>query len=565
MKCAASLCNKAVLKKNITRFAPVWVLYTAVLLMFVILVFGEDSYIWFAESVAGSLGIMAVFNLFYAFICAQVLVGDLYNSRMCNALHALPLRRESWFVTNAVTGLLFSLVPNAVLMLLGILLSGELWMVPLLWLGVATLQYIFFFGVALLASHLVANRFAMALVYVIFNGFSLIVFWLMHSIYEPLLYGMKLDENIFYLLCPVAKMAQFSGEYIQVDIRYEDGFIVSTGWELGQGWGYLTICAALGIASGIAALLCYRKRQLEVAGDFMSVKKLGPVFLILYTLCGGACCQGFFDLFMGEGSVIYLLLGMGIGFFTGLMLLERTVRVFRGKTWLGFGAVLLSMLLSIVLVRIDPIGITRWMPKEEQVQSVQIYTESYRFEDTGIVLTEPEDIANVLQIHRLGITDRNQNTNGKPDTVVWLDYTLRSGAKRTRNYVIDVDTPEGQLIRKYMGTPEAVLGRLYTEAEKYRLTEGEIMGAVDAYGDYVVFTREQDLRSLKEAVIADCQAGSLVVGNRFDDEDSEIFWIRFEAIGEDDVYFYWEVRASDNCRNLMRWMYDRGMKLEKYK
>jgi hypothetical protein len=54
----------------------------------------------------------------YALVCALTLFGDLFNSRMCNAIHALPLRRESWFCTHALTGLCFSVVPNLVFALL---------------------------------------------------------------------------------------------------------------------------------------------------------------------------------------------------------------------------------------------------------------------------------------------------------------------------------------------------------------------------------------------------------------------------------------------------------------
>ena len=37
-------------------------------------------------------------------LAALVLFGDLDNPRMCNALHALPLRRETWFFSHAAAG-----------------------------------------------------------------------------------------------------------------------------------------------------------------------------------------------------------------------------------------------------------------------------------------------------------------------------------------------------------------------------------------------------------------------------------------------------------------------------
>lgn len=50
----------------------------------------------------------------------MLLFGDLYNSRMCNALHAMPMRRETLFLTNVVSGLLFSMIPTAVMALLSV-------------------------------------------------------------------------------------------------------------------------------------------------------------------------------------------------------------------------------------------------------------------------------------------------------------------------------------------------------------------------------------------------------------------------------------------------------------
>lgn len=564
MKCAVSLYNKAVFRKNITRFAPVWALYGALLLMMFMLMLEGSAGEAFAQNLTDSLGIMAVINFFYAFIVVQLLLGDLYSSRMCNALHALPMRRETWLATHALSGLLFSLVPNAVLALLSSLISGSLWAVPFLWLGAVTLEYVFFFGVALLAALLVGNRFAMALVYIILNGFSLIAYWLIHSIYSDLLYGIELDQGFFFLLTPVVQMAMLASELIPVEIRWANGYITDARWSLGPGWIYLGICGVLGLAAGALALVCYRRRQLEVAGDFMAQKKLSVVFLILYTLCGGACCQGFFDLLMGQNSVLYLVLGLAIGFFTGCMLLERTVRVFRKGRWLGFGAVLLSIAVSILLVRVDPVGITRWVPEAGQVTQVHLYTGSSYGGSAGITLEDPQDVEKVLKIHRLGVEQRQMDMNGKPDTVVWLEYTLENGLQIRRHYCVDIDTREGQLLRQFLGRPEAVLGPLYTGQPPMKLTRGEISGTVDENGEYVVFTGAKELEGLIQAVLADCLAGDLVTDSRFDHEDAQYFWVQFECLEESGIHYYWDVRGNENCRNLMRWMAEQGLTLEKY-
>ena len=140
MKSRTSFFNVAAFKKNLTRFAPAWGLY-GLLLLLVLLGNGDLSEQAFADSMRGTILAMAILNFFYALLCAQLIFGDLYSSRMCNALHAMPMRREGWFLTNVASGMLFSLAPNTVIALLCTVFCGEYWMIPLLWLCAVTMQF----------------------------------------------------------------------------------------------------------------------------------------------------------------------------------------------------------------------------------------------------------------------------------------------------------------------------------------------------------------------------------------------------------------------------------------
>ena len=103
MPSKTSCFNKTVFQKNLTRFAPVWVLYLLCLLLGMMMLYagdGDGQGYWFADNMSEMIQLMAFVNLIYAPLVAALLFGDLYNSRMCNALHAMPLRRESWFLTN---------------------------------------------------------------------------------------------------------------------------------------------------------------------------------------------------------------------------------------------------------------------------------------------------------------------------------------------------------------------------------------------------------------------------------------------------------------------------------
>ena len=110
MQSRISFFDKTIFKKNLTRFAPCWGLYTIGLLMALVTLIGSGSR-WFSTNVCDFIHILCAITPCYALLCAQLLFGDLYSARMCNALHALPLRRETWFCTHVLSGVLFSLVP----------------------------------------------------------------------------------------------------------------------------------------------------------------------------------------------------------------------------------------------------------------------------------------------------------------------------------------------------------------------------------------------------------------------------------------------------------------------
>jgi hypothetical protein len=100
MKSRISFFDKTVIRKDITRFLPLWLVYfiggTLVMLVSTI----ESRPESLARSLGTYIGLFGIINLVYALLAAQLLFGDLYNFRLCNALHAMPLRRETWFFSH---------------------------------------------------------------------------------------------------------------------------------------------------------------------------------------------------------------------------------------------------------------------------------------------------------------------------------------------------------------------------------------------------------------------------------------------------------------------------------
>ncbi len=561
MKLKTSFFNPAVFRKDITRFAPSWGLYTLFLLLCATSLFSNWSSYYAAEDIAQVIGPTSILAMLYALLNAQLLFGDLYNSRLCNALHAMPLRRECWFVTHVLAGLAFCLVPNALVSLVAMPLLRAGWSVAAWWFLASTLEYVFFFGAAVCSALCVGSRLGQVLVYGLVNALSPLAYWFAHSLFEPLLYGVQIPDTPFLTGCPVAKMCMLNN-LVSVDpfVLENDGYgePVIFGVSTGPGWGYLALCAGIGIALLLAALLLYRRRNMECAGDFISVRSLKPVFLVLYSLMAGVLFQIFFSLFwdLGQGSEYLLLaLGISVGFFTGRMLLSRTARVFQPKAFLGLGILAAVLALSLLLTSLDVLGITRRIPAPSDVESVTIMSLRSRPADP-LMLTGQEDIQNILDVHR----DALENCQGEVKTEIEISYTLKNGTELTRYYPVLGNSRYFPTLRHYFSSVEYVLGVPEDGLEELASRINNIFlynypATGDTTKDY--YTLDLDfpmISGLLEAIAADCAAETMAQDWGFREDDSMDCILEWHVTMPSGVLQYRQIRIGSDCVHTLRFL-----------
>lgn len=491
MKLKTSFFDKTVLRKDLTRFSPLWALYLIGGLLFMHLVSGflgsyyngrEHSIATTLDEMIGPLGILSAG---YGFLAAQLLFGDLHNTRLCYGIHAFPLRREGWYLTHVVSGLLMGLVPPFVIVLTLMPMMGQFWFTGLLcWAGIA-LHYLFFFSLAVFCMMVTGNRFASTAVYGILNFLALIVQWFIQTIYLPLLPGVRGNTRIFSRFCPMVELVK-RDDYFPI-LHAEDcplcqynkpgyGMVVDGGTHayvfqgLGSDWGYLLILAGVGLALLVGALLLYRTRHLERAGDFIAFKPMKPMFLTVYALCVG--CVLFYLAYEISGTgtgYFFFAIGLLLGYFTGKMLLERTIRVFKGKNWVGLGILYAAVLLSLLLTWIDPIGISRRIPNAEKVEVVYLYDghlsdyqinnpDHTRIFDEMAAISDPEQIEAVRQAHRLLLKGHNAQGGGNGYCPVTLHYVLKNGARITRTYYVSYQNDAYRQVLDYLRRPDSLFG-----------------------------------------------------------------------------------------------------------
>lgn len=622
MRSKTSCFNKTVFLKNLTRFAPVWVLYAICLVLGLLLTYsntsGSEGYrdYWFAYRLSQMIQVMGMVNLGYALLVAQLLFGDLFNSRMCNALHALPLRREAWFVTSMLDGLCFSLIPTAVMALVSLpLLAGSLfenaWQLAWwLFLG-SNLEFICFFGMAAFAAMCVGNRFTMAAGYGLLNFGAYIVYWLVDTLYTPLLYGVITPTALAHTLTPYFHMTDSpfftATEYRELLVKFQQTAQWDTAcFQLTDRWHGLSACALVGILFALGALLLYRRRKLECAADAVAFRGLVPVFQVLCAVTVATafqCCLYLF-LELRKSNYLFLSVGLVVGWFIGKMLLERSTRVFRLKNFYGLMALAAVFAVTLGLTKLDVFGIRARLPDPARVSSVLL--ESCRTQ--GITLTEKADVEAMLALQRDAAESplEDYGTNVLTDSGEWirysdtisslddeeaenaqyryatqltLTYQMENGSLIRRRYQVWADSPAGQIAREYLSRWDAVNTqtiRIDGRLEKILpMVLNSFQTIVVSYpGDS--FTGEdltrQDAEALIAAIQADCAAGTMAQDPyfhsgqfRFTSPESSryttssdykdiSFWlsIRGEQLS-------WSIDVFPDCENTLRWLLDHGM------
>ncbi len=537
MKSKTSFFNLTAFRKDILRYFPLWGLYT-ILLLLVLFGLSDGSAPYMADSMLEFASAMSWINLIYGGLCGVFLLMDLFNGRLCNALHAFPLRRESWLTTHILAGVLFSLVPNLLLTLLASLLLWEYAYIALIWLAVSTFQYLFFLGSAVLCGVCAGNLIGMGALYGIFHFITVLVQAVAELLYQPLLHGIRFTTGNVYRFLPVYQMS--NGDYAIFKTHHTESSVYGVYEGLvGASWRYLGICAGVGVVFAALAYLVYRRRQLESAGDFLSLRPLAPLFLVICTVGMGAIFYVFSELFNSK-SYIMLVIGGVIGYFAGSMLLNRTLKVFNKKAFIRLGVIAAVFAGSLLLTSLDPLGVTRYVPAVDNVESAIIwgadkgayylaessllsYTDSGNVQN-GYRITDREELEDLQSFHR-ELTGYRYTRGQGTQCDVRIQYKLKSGRTVTRYYDVGRDSAVGERAGKYFSDMRYIF-EINDPIYLYRGIESVSAEYwLDDKTRTVKLTDKKELEGLLDAIKADCEAGLMAQNYAYHesaDKESEV-------------------------------------------
>lgn len=459
MRLRTSSSKITILKKDLTRFAPVWLAWCAMFLIGAYLCYDWPEDI--TDTYSPFLALFNLANLIYGFACAACLFGYLHDSRECHTVHAFPIRREQYFLIHIAAGLAMSVIPDLLFCLAVIpACNGSVFV---LFLDMQ-LQFLFYFGLAVLCMMLTGRRFGAGALYAMLNFLSLLIYAAVELLYIPCLPGVVLNKTPFFYFCPIFMLSVRDHTLIQL-------------WRFGADQAelqpiYLAF-AGVGVAMLAVSLLLYRRRALEKAGNFLAFRWLSPVFVLAVSVAFGCAAVFFFDYMFGSSSLFPIIAAVIIGYYAALMMLRHTVRVINLKSIGGLAAVLVLLYGSLMATKLDPLNLVEYVPEEDQVKTVSILESESRSSDV-YASSDPEVIRDIISLHA-AILDSGSYESGI--CRFYLRYDLADGTHITRKYYI----PQGQYdlldqLSYYRSQPEYLFGTGDLEDLLSRIQTFSILG-----------------------------------------------------------------------------------------
>lgn len=539
MRSERSFFNKTLFLKNITRFWPIWVIYMLIwfftLSMNIGMKLSSDSYnydqynlltyqpVYLGHSVG--LTITAIFSI----LTAMALFSYLFFTKSANAVHSLPIRRESLFITNYISGLCFLLIPNLVIffLTLGIeAVNGKTDLTALLnWLGMTSGGAVFCFSFAVLCAQGTGNIVALPVLYVIFNFLSVGLTTVARTILGLIVYGMSDNFDIgwsvylspIYALYSDVRVDLYDYSAANTAVNAVNTMVFSGGW-------LYAVYAGVGLLLAAASLFIYRKKRVETAGDVISVSLFRPVFKYGVAACA-ALTFGLLIyalLFYSDNGtqnswklLICIIVMSFLGYFAAEMLLAKSFRVIKQhmKGWIVFAAVLAAL---FTLVKFDVFGFEGRVPDASDVQSVTLGYRGYTYDDAA-------EINEIISLHKEIIEGKAENdaavkaySNNDTNydiTSVYVQYLMKSGGTLSRRYTIPVYPDGGDAAEEYfklVNSPDAMYYNYFGNAD---ISE-PIEAWVDCYDEETGVSQQMnaennDIQALLDAVLEDMEAGRI--------------------------------------------------------
>ncbi|MBQ2061575.1 MAG: hypothetical protein II458_02770 [Oscillospiraceae bacterium] len=491
---SATSCSKTLIRSDWRRFWPLTFLYAFISFFIMpVQIWNEGSYSSYtgvvlsqaqmkterafrmAEYVYNTLSAYAIINLILGVGLAMVLFGYMMKSNSVGLMHALPVTRTRQFLAHFGAGMSMLTAANLLTFLMSLLMEGLIGVVDvvplLIWLLAVELMGFFFLAFGTLCAMATGWLLAVPVIYFGLNFVVMAYYAIIRGIAAILWTGYSPDyaPGLFVRwMTPVVKLSDTLRVPNQFnETAYRDGATLFSAAP--EALSSVLIYALAGAAMLVFALILYRARQSETAGDAIVFPWLRPVVKYVISVAAGLALGLFIHtVFFGGGrNVVGLLICqiiMGALTFCGLeMLLRKSYKIFDGRTLLGLAALALVIVAVCVCVRSDITGYQKRVPVTEQVASVEINA-------TGIWGTNTDDpavIDAVTKLHRV-LIQQGASDDGSESVYFSMNYRLKNGDHMSRSYTVDLQNREAyDALSALLSCPGVNQNRLLRDRGEY--------------------------------------------------------------------------------------------------
>lgn len=400
-----SLINFGLVKNDLRRFWPLWLVYAIALGLFIVAPMytillaqnsaGDNSFFdaaYIAELWNMARAACMPFAVVAAIVVATSLNGRLFKPATATFYGALPLKRRVIFASSFATGLIPLLGVPALALLAMLPLhasfpSQVLLTMPLQWFAVMAAVSFVMYALAVLACQLAGTWPVAVLLYAVLGFLAVCLETAAKLVVSSLAYGSSAWEYVFDWASPPVFLTARGIENYFAD-------------SASMNWTYLLVYCAVAVLFVALAGILNTRRPMESAGEPVAYAQLKPVLKYLAgisvaLLFAGATClyrwlsgAGDPGIPGGIGYACAIFVAMVLGGLVGLVLAEaimrRSARGVFSCSWKGALALALASLVFVGCASANPFGIVNKVPDAAKVSTAQIILdgeEAVRFSD----------------------------------------------------------------------------------------------------------------------------------------------------------------------------------------
>ena len=461
MNSKISLFNKSVIKSDFKRFWWVSALNTlTVLVVFAlpyiydVIEYGSkteisDNYIF--SGLYGNSIPSVVFAIIYSAILGVLLFSYLNSSKACACLHGLPVRRETFFFSHLLSGIILTAAPLVINFAVFVLfrmnadVAKSFIISHLLTYSWLTLLYsLVAFSLAVVVTMITGNSVAS----IIFTG----IFAVLPACAEAFV-QFFCRQNIYGYDVSSSKISQF--------IYVVPSDMCAQPLNILKYMIFIVVFLA-------ASLWLYKIRKLENNGEVVAFPKLRYVFTYGVAICAGAAGYGYLSSLFNNKNILLLIPFGIIGIIIAEMIVKKSLRI--TKVYKPVILFCVAVGLLKLAFAADLSGYERRIPKPGDIESVSVnligindgvgyYTTGNGtrvYPDTDSGITNADTIEKALALHTDLIENRNDKWNYSSEyneLPMRFEYTLKNGKKLTRSYVANFEN-NGEAMKPLLVTED---------------------------------------------------------------------------------------------------------------